>query len=52
MNRIHDKGQDDPLEFDPDPETTELIAAELCRQRYAREQAEKARAQGTEVAPQ
>lgn len=41
MTRIHDHGQDDPLEFDPDPETTERIAAELCRQRYERELRER-----------
>lgn len=41
MTRIHDHGQDDPLEFDPDPETTDRIAAELCRQRYERERARR-----------
>ncbi len=41
MTRIHDNGRGDPLEFNPDQETTDLIAAELCRQRYLRELRER-----------
>jgi len=49
MTRIHDNGRGDPLEFNPDQETTDLISAELCRQRYLRELRERAE-QGVDAA--